>query len=128
VLRLGLARREAAVLLFLTVSFLAGTGVNYLRRVRQVSRRPALAVVAPVTDSGVGSTVRPRLDLNRATMRELEALPGIGPTLARRIVEYREQHGGFASVGQLRQVAGIGPKRYAALKELVTAGHDPELP
>ena len=48
------------------------------------------------------------------------ALPGVGPVLAQRILDHREQHGGFRSVADLRQVEGIGDARYEQLKDLVT--------
>jgi competence protein ComEA len=47
-------------------------------------------------------------------------LPGVGPVLAQRIVDYRTKHGGFRSVDELRQVDGVGDARYAELKDLVT--------
>ncbi len=62
------------------------------------------------------------LDLNRATLDELIALPGIGPVLARRIIEYREAHGGFQSVEELLEVRGIGPKKLAQIKERLLVG------
>lgn len=55
------------------------------------------------------------VDLNRADSLTLQRVPGIGPTFARRIVKYRELLGGFREVGQLREVYGITPERYAAL-------------
>ncbi|MER7418738.1 ComEA family DNA-binding protein [Micromonospora peucetia] len=61
-----------------------------------------------------------RLNLNTATLAQLDALPGVGPVLAQRILAHRDQHGGFRSVGDLRQVDGIGDARYEQLKELVT--------
>jgi competence protein ComEA len=60
------------------------------------------------------------LDINRATARQLDGLPGIGPVLANRIVEYRQRRGGFRSVGELRAISGIGDKRYSALRNFVT--------
>lgn len=62
------------------------------------------------------------LDLNRATALELEKLPGIGPTLAARIVSWRETHGPFKSVDDLLAIPGIGPKTVENLRDKVTAG------
>ena len=63
----------------------------------------------------------PALNVNRATAVELEALPGIGPALARRIVADRESQGPFASVDALDRVPGIGPALMARLGGLITA-------
>ncbi|MDQ6874789.1 MAG: ComEA family DNA-binding protein, partial [Actinomycetota bacterium] len=63
----------------------------------------------------------PLLDLNSATVAQLDALPGVGPVLAARIVAYRTQHGAFRSVDQLRDVTGIGDAKFADLRPLVTA-------
>jgi len=60
------------------------------------------------------------VSLNSATQAELEALPGIGPTLAEAIITERERRGGFRSVNELRDVRGIGEKRFADLKDKVT--------
>jgi competence protein ComEA len=59
------------------------------------------------------------LDLNTATAEQLDALPGVGPVLAERIVAYRTEHGGFRSVDELREVDGIGDTRFEKLRELV---------
>jgi len=61
------------------------------------------------------------LDLNRASPEEIARLPGVGPGLARRIVEERERRGRFDSPDALRGVLGLGPKKLAALKDLVVA-------
>lgn len=58
-----------------------------------------------------------RLDLNAATVEELEELPGVGPVTAERIVEHREEIGGFTDVGQLRDVPGIGEVKFQGLVE-----------
>jgi competence protein ComEA len=60
------------------------------------------------------------VSLNSATQAELEVLPGIGPTLAEAIITERERRGGFRSVNELRDVRGIGEKRFADLKDKVT--------
>lgn len=59
------------------------------------------------------------LDLNAATVSDLDALPGIGPVLAQRVVDFRTAHGGFTSVDELRQVSGLGGKKFDALAPLV---------
>ncbi|WBM80172.1 helix-hairpin-helix domain-containing protein [Cryobacterium breve] len=61
-----------------------------------------------------------KVNLNRATAAELDALPRIGPAMAQRIVDYRSANGPFASVEDLRNVTGIGDKTFEALKDLVT--------
>lgn len=62
------------------------------------------------------------VNINTATVEELKALPGIGDVLAQRIVDYREAHGDFSSIEELMQVSGIGDKRFAAIRDLVTVG------
>jgi competence protein ComEA len=69
--------------------------------------------------SGPGAPGAP-VSLNAATVADLDELPGVGPVLAQRIVEYRERNGGFRTVEQLQEVDGIGEGRYADLKGLVT--------
>lgn len=62
-----------------------------------------------------------RLDINRATVEQFEKLPGIGLTLAKRIIEQRMAHGPFRSVEDLRSVKGIGEKRMERLRPLLVA-------
>lgn len=66
-----------------------------------------------------GSPVTYPLDLNTATLEELDSLPGIGPTRAQQIVDYRDAQGGFASIDELMQVAGIGEITFSQLKDLI---------
>ncbi|MFF9481025.1 helix-hairpin-helix domain-containing protein [Streptomyces sp. NPDC014733] len=59
------------------------------------------------------------VSLNSATVEQLDTLPGVGPVLAQHIVEFRTRHGGFTSVNQLREVTGIGDRKFADLQPLV---------
>ncbi|MFI0591797.1 MULTISPECIES: helix-hairpin-helix domain-containing protein [Streptomyces griseus group] len=59
------------------------------------------------------------LSLNTATAEQLETLPGVGPVLAQHMIDYRTENGGFRSVDELRQVNGIGDRRFADLQPLV---------
>jgi competence protein ComEA len=106
-------------------------GVNLVARVADgqqviVPRRGSTPVAAGGSGPAGGSAAPPgaaggaKVSLGSATPEQLDGIDGIGPTLARRIVEYRQQHGGFRSVDELRQVDGIGEKRFEALRAAVT--------
>jgi len=79
---------------------------------RRGSAAGAAAVGAAADDSGPVS-------LNTATAEQLDELEGVGPATAEKILEWRKQHGGFSSVDDLKQISGIGPKRFEALKDKV---------
>ena len=86
---------------------------------------PAAQIAAPAGDAGCGlPTDQPPcrhtpLDLNLASVAALDSLPGIGPTRAASIVQYRASHGPFRSVDELGEVSGIGPAALARLRHLV---------
>lgn len=63
--------------------------------------------------------VESKVNLNTATSEELQALSGIGPAMAQRIIDYREQNGGFKQIEDLQNVSGIGEARFAQLKDKV---------
>jgi competence protein ComEA len=65
------------------------------------------------------ATAEPKINLNRASVDELQALPGVGPVLAQRMVEWRKAHGRYRTVDELQEVAGIGKKRMEQLRPLV---------
>lgn len=79
---------------------------------------PARAVAGAASPSPPADAPAP-ISLSRATVEQLDALDGIGPTLAARIVSWRQEHGGFASVDQLLEVPGIGQTRLEALRQRV---------
>ncbi|HET7572714.1 MAG TPA: ComEA family DNA-binding protein [Gaiellaceae bacterium] len=74
---------------------------------------------AGASPPAAGASPSAPLDLNTATAAQLDALPGIGPTTAQKILDYRQQHGPFRSVEELDGVPGIGPSRIEQLKGLV---------
>lgn len=76
-------------------------------------------------DAGSRAAASPtggKIDLNRATAAELDALPGVGPSTAEKIVADREANGPFRTVEDLKRVSGIGDKKFADLADLVCVG------
>jgi len=80
-----------------------------------VPRRGSAAGAGGAGGAGAGP-----VSLSSATLEQLDALPGIGPTTAQRILDFRAQHGAFRSVDELDAVPGFGPARVEQLRELVT--------
>lgn len=72
--------------------------------------------------SSVSITSR-RININTATAEELDALPGIGSSLAKSIVEYRQKNGSFQTIEELMGVPGIGPATFERIKNLITVGY-----
>ena len=94
-----------------------------------VPRRGEVAVPDVPSGSGSGggsgaggATTVPKgpVDINRATVDELDTLPGVGPTTAQAIIDHRNRNGPFRSVEDLGKVRGIGPAKLAELRPLVT--------
>ena len=81
---------------------------------------PSRVAGAAGIGSGASGGAVPRVSLSSATVADLDALPGIGPVTAQKIVDHRSRHGGFGSVDDLDAIPGIGPARIEQLRDLVT--------
>jgi competence protein ComEA len=84
-----------------------------------VPSRPSASAAAPSAPESEDAATGGLLNLNAATTAELEELPGIGPSLAKAIVAFREAHGPFVNPDELLDVPGIGPSKLAGLRDLV---------
>ena len=82
---------------------------------------PSRAATGAAAAGSAGSVISPPapVDLNTATVEQLDGLPGVGPVTAEKIVAYRKAHGPFASLAALDAIPGIGPARISQLKGLV---------
>ncbi|MGW2724008.1 helix-hairpin-helix domain-containing protein [Streptomyces sp. NPDC001492] len=107
-----------------------GTSTDGLNRARFLVDGEQVVVggpAAPAPGAAAGGPAGPAagaapaapVPLNTATVDQLVTLPGVGPVLAQHIVDYRTRHGGFRSVDELREVNGIGDRRFADLRNLV---------
>lgn len=105
-----------------------GSSAGLLNLARRVVDGEQIVVGAGPSSSpsGAPATGTPtRIDLNTADLTALDALPGVGPVTAQRILDFRASHGRFASVEQLREVDGIGARTFARLAPLVQVDGQP---
>jgi competence protein ComEA len=98
---------------------LAGTPALTINLARRLVDGEQVAIgvdpATPAPSEPGAQTADGLLDLNTATVEQLDGLPGVGPVLAARIVQWRTQHTRFASVEQLREVSGVGERKFADL-------------
>lgn len=87
--------------------------------VPSVEEAAAGGAVAGAASAGTPGKAGAKVNINRASASELEALPGVGPSTAQKIVEDREANGPFAQPEDLMRVSGIGPKKFEAMAEFV---------
>jgi competence protein ComEA len=97
-----------------------------MRSPRTVLAAAAMALALGVSSAMAAGAGKPapagRVNLNSATAAQLATLPGIGPKVAARIVEYRQKSGGFKSVQELMNIQGVGEKSFQKLQPYVTTG------
>ncbi len=135
--------QERKAIIFLTTILIIGSGITLYKKyhsdfapellwkpkaVYSESRLNASPRTIPVdsaskTENKVDSSYSPKtaypLNLNSATQYELEKLPAIGPVLAKRIIDYRVQNGGFKKIEEIQKVQGIGKKIFEAIKSQI---------
>lgn len=127
-------RREAvlwlaAAALLAAVSLAAGAGLpdwfpaeRIIYAASSCEATPSSPSTSPAMSSAPTVSAAGLIDLNTADKAQLMTLDGVGEVIAQRILDYRESHGGFASVDELLEVEGIGEKRLAAWRPYLTVG------
>ena len=73
-----------------------------------------------IQGSSKSTTSNAKVNINTATQEELDTLPGIGPSIASKIIDYREQNGKFNSIEEIKEVSGIGDAKYEKIKDSIT--------
>jgi competence protein ComEA len=117
----GPTRRADLAAVNLAAKVQDGRQVLVPERVRAGGRAPGTAGAGAATGStGAGAAAGVPVNLNTATLEQLDTLDGIGPATAQSIIDFREERGGFGSVEELGEIPGIGEKRLATLRESVT--------
>jgi len=139
---LGLTQQERRVIQFLLISLLVGLTVTLykrshfgsdwqnsiiyenefekLQRLSKATNDSALVAKDKTLIAKSLAQFGAKININIATSEELESLPGIGPSLAKRIIKYREQRGQFASIDELKDVKGIGEKKYQKIRNMIS--------
>jgi len=117
---LSILRSLSAPLLSLTLIFLAAACVKRTRSEHFPALRNDQQSNFVQTTAATNQQTSPRININTASVKELEELPGIGKGLAQRIVEHREKYGPFRRPEHLIMVRGISDKRFGALRDLIT--------
>jgi competence protein ComEA len=116
----GPSRRAALTTVNLAAKVEDGQQVVVPRRGAAAPPAAGPAIAGDAAAGGAAAPAAGPVSLSSATVEQLDALDGIGPTLAQRILAYRQAHGGFRSVDELRQVEGIGDKRFESLRQAVS--------
>lgn len=117
-----------AWLCLVLAAFLGGLflGRNYSGGEIQTSVLAAPTTKPSTVPSSAAAASRPqssgKININTADLQTLMTLPGIGETYAQRIIDYRTAHGRFTDITQLKEVEGIGEKRFDAIKDYITTG------
>ena|SRR3989338_8088120 len=103
-----LTKQEKLVLVNLAAVFLIGTSLHYAAK-----KYPRLWHLVSVIKS---EKIYRKININRASLSELEGIPYIGPAVAKRILDYREKSGGFRSLEELKSIKGVGDGHYLKIK------------
>ena len=115
-----MAKIEKIVVIILILAALAGIALSYYSKKARSKIEIIPAELTSQTEKAKDIIAeRKIIDINTAGKQALTELPGVGPHLAQRIIDYRRESGGFSSSGDILKVKGIGPKKYESMKDCI---------
>jgi comEA protein len=128
---LSFTPQETKALIFLLAALIVGSGITLYKRNHprfapelMLQKTEFTAAQATRDVSSQAGNEGFLIDINRATAEELELLPGLGPALSRRIVDYRKINGPFGRIEDIILVQGIGPMTFQRIRDYISAGSD----
>lgn len=118
----NLTKDEKKIIIFLILTALVGSGINYYKKLKSQVELKVIPSNLNKDTRDIDAILRmsKTVNINLSNLEQLCRLPGIGPTLAKRIIEHRDKNGPFRDIEDLRNVRGIGDKKFAEIKEFLT--------
>jgi len=116
--------KERLVLIFLTFSLFVGSAISLYKKHRANQELQAIVSQLSMSETTIASSGTNVVNINTATLGELDRLPGIGPALAQRVIDFRTHNGPFKKKEDITRVSGIGKKKFEALKDMITIQAD----
>ena len=123
----GKLTKTEGILLLLGVLFLAALAALYVHMSETAEGTDYTITTARRPEEPVTPEPAPLVDVNTASLEELDTLHGIGPALAQRIIDYREANGPFRTIEQIMEVSGIGEAKFAELKDRITVDNEGDM-
>lgn len=114
---LNLTRQEKIVILFISLVSLVGIVLNYLSKNNPEFKNYFSAI-------SINKSRSLKINLNKAGLSELTGLPGVGPELAKRILDYRNVYGEFRDIEDIKKIKGIGESKFELLKDHIDIRED----
>lgn len=113
-------RVEQKIVLFLLASALTASTILIVTHIQREKALSRIEIVHSAFETFEDEIIPDKVNINTASLEELETLPRIGPVMANRIIEYRNTYGKFQSIEDITKVKGIGQKTFERIKEMIT--------